>query len=158
MQRGYAARDYSMQCDRPSHLLRSMKGRGCCHSAPAKSHRAQFTCPACYCLKNQAAYMSHNVWLFYKSNSCSKQKKQETGLRIDGQMCFWVEFSAAHSPNSLRPWEVDSLYRQEKLRGKNNSNSIMSCSNISSKCVRNLRRLGAWCGCQLGCKQPGLVL
>ena len=34
----------------------------------------------------------------------------------------------------------------------------MSCSNISSKCVRNLSRLEAWCGCQLGCQQPGLVL
>lgn len=56
MQQGSAARDYSMQCDRPSHLLRVMKGRGC-HSALAWSHMAR---SSLLLALESAAHMMHS--------------------------------------------------------------------------------------------------
>ncbi len=50
--RATQCRSYSMHCDRPSHLPRVVKGRGC-HSAPAQSLMPRSTCPACYWLWNQ---------------------------------------------------------------------------------------------------------
>lgn len=52
VQQGSASRDYSLQCDRPSYLLRVMRGRFC-HSALAQSHMARSTYWACCWLWNQ---------------------------------------------------------------------------------------------------------
>lgn len=51
-QKGSASRDYTLQCDRPSYLLRVMRGRFC-HSALAQSHMARSTYWACCWLWNQ---------------------------------------------------------------------------------------------------------
>lgn len=62
----------------------------------------------------------------YKSHSC----KQAWVLQYDS--------------NGLMAWTD-----RKKLRAKNNLSSIMSCSNVLSKCVRNISRPWGWCGCQL---------
>lgn len=77
VQSGAAARDYSMQCDRPSHLLRVMKS----------SRLPRYTDPVTHgpvhllnLLVDPNGHMMHNVWLFHKSNSLSGQTKWQTGL------------------------------------------------------------------------------
>lgn len=82
VQRESAARNYSTQHDRPSHLLRIMKGRGC-HSAPTRSHTAR---SSLLLALQSAAHMMHSVWLFYKSNSSSEKKNR-------GNKSQWVELS-----------------------------------------------------------------
>lgn len=52
VQQGSTSRDYSLQCDRPSYLLRVMRGRFS-HSALAQSHMARSTYWACCWLWNQ---------------------------------------------------------------------------------------------------------
>ena len=99
---------------------RVKSGRGC-QRAPTRLHMAWST------ISGSGLRCSHDAHrLIYKSHCYSKQNWAATWL-----------------------WEFDSLSREEKLRGKNNLTSVVSCSYILSKCVRNLSRLQAWCGCQL---------
>lgn len=107
-------RDYCMQCDRPSHLLRIMKGKAC--------HKT---------LVHSSLSLPHfmlNYWLFYKSNSSTKQKNNTDILYIN-----------------VEPEVNGKLEFSERLQHPEHP-------------VRNLSRLQAWCSCQLSCKQPGLVL
>lgn len=94
-----------------------------------------------------AVPMMHKVWLFYKSNSSSMQKVEQTSQLISeilDQMVVKVNAELYTTPRG-------PATGMKKLWAT-------SCFNISSKCVRNRSQLEARCVCQLSCQQPGLVL
>ncbi len=94
VQWGSAARDYSVQCDRPSHLRRVVKGRGC-HSAPARSHMARSTCRACYWLSSQLLTWCTMSECF-RNQIPSASKNKQTGFWADEQICSELTLHECH--------------------------------------------------------------
>lgn len=85
VQPGSASRDYCMQCDRPSHLLRVTQDRGCC-SAVAQSHMARSTYRPFFSCSHDAQCLIVSEIEF----SCKQVEKGETLTRFRQEPgCHW---------------------------------------------------------------------
>lgn len=162
--------DQATRCNKgllPGITVRNMIGPHICwgswRAEAATVHRPGHTrpSPACYWLCNRPLTWCTASDCFTNQIPLVRRKTGETSLGVDSRLSLSEVKHCTNVCKNLKYTDNErskTLHRREKLRRRNNSNSIMSCSNIPSKCVRNLSRLQAWRGCQLSCQQPGLVL